>query len=507
MRILYFFFTFVGTSVFCASLEQDLSLFQEQLKLLNESLPVGYVPLISDADLKLSDYEFYEHLKDIFKTELNWLLTGKIFGSGESFGAQDDEYLRTLACLLCLKWVLVGDYEKFTSVQPPVVKLSPEHFKELKKFTDDQLSTPQARDAMFVFLLINDFGKIEEFDNDVNKKLTAKSSDHDVLLGEFLTHYDVWHDLAKKYIPVFEHLAPEYRTTIINGQAADLNFGQFLQAENVPASLAKVATLSDSDLLFFIVHSIFDIAGAAGNAPNGLKGSISLVDPAYISMMHAKDALVKEHTNGPLAIYNSYLEKQAKRFDKYQLNKEGSADIDPEKWAILRLGLMMRAGNRKMVDTVAEKFNTLTDSEKENLIKELNKDGIHDSAIIIYYGPALFANAKKVIGDGKITGITFDGAMPKIMKLVAFMYQELRSSILISKGVITLNVRTTAQAILNRPDLLLVDLTTVGYNLEPKSPNEWQWSFTPDALKNFTEIEQKRSQETTQQKIEKQLKA
>lgn len=426
----------------------------------------SYQPLITQGMLQLSDEKFTQKLQDIFKTELQWLLNGTIMGSAESLGKKDDEYKRTLRCLLTLKWVLTDDYDALTIDQAAPVKLAKEQFENLAFYTRQQLATPQAIDAMFVFLLINDFGKIKEVAQAVQDILQLESADHDVILAALLKNYEQF----KNFIPVFGRLTQQYQTKIERTQAADLNFGQFLQAENLPFNIVKALKLSPSDLHFFIIHSIFDIAGAAGAVPK--RGSIVLIRPAYESIFLAKDALLwgLRRQLSALETYNLYLQNQAKRLG-VNLQNDKAPMVQKLNYAILRLALMTRASSSENVKTLTTIFNTLEEGKKIVLINELNKNGITDNGILVYYGPALLLNSKNNYGEQ---------GLAKALILLENIFTQARSSLArgMRKGTVTINVQPLALAINKKEvDLSKLNPADILLSIKRESPTEGLLSF------------------------------
>lgn len=429
-----------------------------------------YQPLITDEMLQMGDEQFLEAVKAVFKTELDWLLNGKIMGSAESLGKQDDEYKRTLRCLLSLKWVLMDDYEALTVDQAAPIKLTMAQFKDLQEYTKQHLSTAQARDAMFVFLLINDFGKIEEVGSQVREVLGITSHDHDAILAALLKHYKKF----ISFVPVFDKLSALYREKMIRTQAADLNFGQFLQAENLAANLIPARRLALSDLHFFLVHSIFDIAGAAGAGPK--RGSIVLIRPAYESMNLARKALVEGISEGwePLQIYNNYIKDQGNRLGvSLDLARHGALlPVSKENYALLRLGLMTRAGKADDIKLLSKILQSLEEGQKIVLLDELNKNGIYDSGILIYYGPALLLNSKNNFGEA---------GLEKALILMQKIFTKARASLASDKrtGVVTVNVQPLAIAI-NQKKVNLAELSPddIVLNIKQQSPTEGLLEFS-----------------------------
>ena len=71
-------------------------------------------------------------------------------------------------------------------------------------------------------------------------------------------------------------------TDKLKGMAAEFNFGQFLQGENVPGSLLgvkDVMTNDDNALAFFLFHIFVDMAGIMG--AKSLSGSLFMNQAQY----------------------------------------------------------------------------------------------------------------------------------------------------------------------------------------------------------------------------------
>ena len=130
----------------------------------------------------------------------------------------------------------MGKYDDFTACQTdPSSRLTCESFKALQEYTEEILQCPEALDAMITWLAINDLGKVKSIKDFIDSR-EGKQSDHDAVLSKVLEKYP-------HLSPSFERLSRHYQDIIFKSLRANFSLGQFIQGENVPASLEKVRYL------------------------------------------------------------------------------------------------------------------------------------------------------------------------------------------------------------------------------------------------------------------------
>ena len=174
-----------------------------------------------------------------------------------------------------------------------------------------------------------------------------------------------------------------YRDLIIDGLhiGSMFNMGQFIQCESLPINLWGLKSFCPDSFNFYMIHVLFDIAGAAGHVNSN--GSLVCNELYWTKFWWAyKEAFsVCVGDKQPLKAYNDYLERTMKFFDVSSL-------------VIAKLCNMIRVSNKEEAHSVEAGFKKISKRAQEVLEKELMASGIgKDTAILLYYAPATFQNA------------------------------------------------------------------------------------------------------------------
>ena len=337
------------------------------------------------------------------------------------YGINAPEFDRTAVGILALKWLLQGDYAKFTSPQPSP-RLSEKSFHALKKYTQNIVKNNNILDALIGFLVINDLGKVRAVIDTITQKTGIETADHDELLLIALQKYPA-------VSPTFQRLAPHFQTAMIQGLAASFNLAQFMQGESLPANLAGVAKINKQALDLFNLHALFDIAGAAGHTLNCISGTI-INETTYRSFMEAFNALKQIKNKSLTHVYNAYVRAKAKTWD-FAINT-------PKQYALARLALMMRIPDRTHLDQLQKSFDALPSQTQQVFITQLTRTGIDDTAILLYYSPALLVNAQRTAGQAGVTSA---------LHVMANIFNAAQKAPAYPRhpGVYVVNIRTIAQ--------------------------------------------------------------
>ena len=410
--------------------------------------------------------------------EMRWL-TGDVHATPEGivaatqgrsiseklFGANHIEFNRTAVGIMTLLWVLNDDYESFTASQNPAVRLTRKSFEELRAYTEHILNNkPEALDAMITYMLtfdaliaytvINDLGKIESVVEMVKKESGVEEVDHDKILAIALEHHP-------EISTSFNRLADGYKRMILTGLKANFNFGQFIQGENVPASLSGLIGLDKEAFDFYMLHVIYDIAGAAGHVKEA--GSLIVTEPTYQGFKQGIDALDKLNAGASMVTaYDDFLEA-----------KGAGLGLDvhtPVERAVIRLCAMLRITDKEKARQVLEALDLLAPNERVILEKELNITGVDDGyATLLYYAPATLANlitALEKAGDPQ----PFAGALRMGLRAFARTFQLARIALKgrSGNGVFIVNISKLAEAakMPQEFETAAIDLQTVGRDVD-----------------------------------------
>lgn len=357
--------------------------------------------------------------------------------SEKLFGEKHIEFDRTIVGINCLKYVLNNDYENFTKCQKNSVKLKPEEFAQLRKFTTEVLKTSQDIDVMIAYTVINDLGKIKSFVEEIEQKTQTKTNDHDEALLLALK-------VMPEQIPSFNRLSPVYKKDILNALDTSFNLAQFVQCECLEGNLQQLKNMDEKAKNLYLVHVFYDVAGAAGHVnPNG---SLVMTSPVYTGYMQGISAINNKENKSEFDIFDDFLTQKANSLSM-PLNT-------PYDKAILKLAIMSRATSKDDIEMVFRAFDNLDSNEQDSLIKGLNSNGITDKGVLLYYSPAFIQNSINANSDNKIEMLT------KAFKVMSKIYsQKLDDS---KKGIEIVSLLDIANKIKIEPDISVQELYMLG---------------------------------------------
>lgn len=290
-------------------------------------------------------------------------LSHKVFTTIVPINAIEAE--RTFLGLLLLKDVLNNDKKRFPY-------LSAESFKKLYKYTISKIKTNQDMEFCFYSLACNDLGKLKYFSDiykDIYKKLEP---DHDFLLAKLVTNH------PHLFVGMNKFLTSKQINDYGLGLNANLNLGQFVQAENTPFCLAEIQKLKPKARDLRLCMELYDFAGGRGHIRNDL--SLVMGENNFSFYMSAINELITK----PLD----------KSYQRYILSRGKLLDI--EDFALARIACMARVFIKRQAKELKKVFYNLPKTSQRTLIEELNITGLENKkAILIYYSPAFIANSIK----------------------------------------------------------------------------------------------------------------
>jgi hypothetical protein len=377
--------------------------------------------------------------------ELAWL-TGKVNATPEGkansdkvqslsekiFGEKHIEFDRTATGILLIKWILEGNYDAFTKPQNAAVKMTRENFNELRAYTRSILKTPEDIDAMITYMVINDLGKIKSIVGEIEKRAGIKDVDHDNLLLIALENHP---DLS----PSFARLSSATQQKMIRGLRPKFNIGQFIQGENLAASLSGLKGLDKESLDFYLLHAVADIGGAAGHV--NWEGSVVMSNPTYDGFklgIKAIEGLAQGRSE--VDVYNYFLSEKGRPF--------GLRVEVPRERALTRLLTMMRVSDTNTASKITAAFDSLPQNTKAILVKEMNINGTGDGyGTLLYYSPALLSNIL-AYSKANPTILSEHAGIQLGLTTLAQLYQEARVTIKgrNGDGVFTLLISKIAEA-------------------------------------------------------------
>ena len=248
----------------------------------------------------------------------------------------------------------------------------------------------------------------------------------------------------------------------MNRLKTKFNIGKFIQGENVPASLEGLREIDEESLKFYLLHALYDIAGAAGQSVQN--GSIVMNEPTYENFRLAISSLEKLGEGQTLdEAYDSYLYSKAEKF---------GFDISvPKDRAITRICCMLRTSDVDQAKEISQVFSELPKNTRAILENGLNMRGTEDGiATLIYYAPAFLANLQKKFGESGDVSSSRE-ALTLGLSTFARVFQEARiaNKGREENGVYTVMASSLAKQASESPNKLTtqeITLKTVGDNAE-----------------------------------------
>ena len=282
------------------------------------------------------------------------------------------------------------NYDRLTAAQSNANRLTREEFEEFHQWVASNLPGEHSANVMRYIMLIHDLGKNQTLASTVMGEDAADSVDHDEVLRRLLRS-----DYTAKrteLLPTFSQLSEADQTIIRDVINTELNLGQFIQAEAPAATLASFAESTEPVRSLYIMHTLFDIAGAVGHV--NAESSLLLTSPMYNQMAAACDVLTDSTLPTDNARYAHYLARRAQRFGLDNDAIEQLTDNQAHTHTV-RLACMLRYDSPEEYQQLTNALDTLPGPVQAILAQELSNDGIHQRATLPYYGPALLKGLEK----------------------------------------------------------------------------------------------------------------
>lgn len=297
---------------------------------------------------------------------------------------EKEDKLRTQGALLAVYWIMANHYELFVRGQAESNRLKESSWKSLQdwKTKHVNLKSPAMVGAMLVFVEIMNLGKIKPF----RLAFAPEYDEPTEALRSILQKFPL-------VIPSFSNLDPEMRQMIMAALKADFNFGQFLQAENLPASLNAIKQMlgeegSSGNILGFFLFKIFAaMCGILGGT--SLEGSLFMNDKNYLNFKVGLDVLGYLTSETAEQVYDRFLAQRA-----LEQGLSFSA-YNPDARARVRLACLARAFDRESGRAMSDAFEQLDPSMQKRLMDFVNADGITEKPGFLLYKSPQFIDAAK----------------------------------------------------------------------------------------------------------------
>jgi hypothetical protein len=385
---LYFAASFHNRDV-CAALLEDSRVVRGGGRFSQlPQLPAGQLLTLSQSGLCLaskiiknelkSASEFIETAKHVFP-ELSYFrgrsdTTPDASASVTGLNPSEIEYRRTMGAMLSVFWIVGDRYEEFVACQPSDGKLTRASWERIRHWVVSRvkLTSPEALDAMLCLMAIHDLGKLKDFRND----LARDYKDHDAAMRFIM-------GTTPEVLPSLCRLPDTYQQTVKAALGLDFNFGQFLQAENLPVNLCAIRDLGEATLAFYLFHIFADMAGIMG--AQTLEGSAFMTETMYSNFSLGIESLSQLSVKSVEEVYNEFLGKRAV-----------AQQIDPNERELIRLACLSRVFDPVGASAVKEAWLALPGEARDRLGDFLARTGVTGKrpAFILYYAPAFMENCR-----------------------------------------------------------------------------------------------------------------
>lgn len=373
------------------TLQTKIELKQSLTDILTSKDPSSESPL--NLSLFKNDYQSFIKIILDCVPEAKYLNTkanvsaekqGEIKSEKNFYGLTEDEAIRGFSGLLRFKDVInhtEDDYKQFVNCQiemkkPVLTKIS---FDKMKDYIMETLHTPEDFAAAMWSILCNDLGKVHAVIEEYKKIPESKEIGHDGLLGKILKK-------KPDFFPGFSTLSQKHQQQIILGYASGSDISMLEQLELPSISLKALSKLDKQTLDRYILHTIYDVSGAAAAFKSN--GSLTMHEETWVFFNELRLILSQLHEAHPPSlekIYQDYL--------KFRGNCVGIISNDRESLALIRIAGLSRLATLVQGELLRAAWKQLTKIEQEILIHELNIHGDKGQrAIFVGYGVAMLVN-------------------------------------------------------------------------------------------------------------------
>ena len=287
---------------------------------------------------------------------------------------------RTFLGLVLFRAVLKDDKSFFPH-------LSPRSFGRLRRFT--LAHAPDAEDQTFVSysLACNDLGKTQILIDASIMATGRKALDHDRLLAEMVS-------ACPGLFPGLYHLTALQQDMFRAALNTNFNLGQMTQGENLPADLALIQHVDSKTRMLRLIAELYDFAGATGHVCHDR--SILLNEDNLAAYLMA----ITQLNRAPYA--NAY-----QRYIRLRAHKAGITHDEQDSYVLGRIIALSRTFTLEKGELVREVWRSLPASTRTILQNEMGEaDDARRPGILLYYAPALIANAVKSFDDFR-RGLTY----------------------------------------------------------------------------------------------------
>ncbi|CAK0894799.1 unnamed protein product [Prorocentrum cordatum] len=286
---------------------------------------------------------FLKRLPAIF-LELKYL-------TAEDDPASKKYYKETLLALLTTYWAVSRQESSFNRSQEAEKKLTPASWRGIQDLMETaELHTNQdAVNAVFVAMAVCNLGRLPK----LKQQLAPDAADHRQVMARVF-------ETSPKVLPSFWRLSPQYRQLVQECLTRQFDFGMFLDAELIPASLTtlkdmlsmnRAGSLTKDQYLHFYMSTVFMQMSAIGGQQS-LEGSLHMTEGRWTEFQLGMNALLGLGQGSEQLIYERFLQ------------------------AVVRVACLCAIRDTDSAPLVREAFDELDTDERNGLVMHLTADGI-----------------------------------------------------------------------------------------------------------------------------------
>jgi len=333
-----------------------------------------------------------------------------------------DERNRAIASIVSLIALVKGQYHRLTECQSGPGKLTPEVWDILQKFVQPLCEDAQLT-AIMTYIVVRGLGKSKIVTNQLPKSWTKTAETVVLYLIEGRSHV----------VPSVNVLSDEdvdLVKDVLSIGADVFNVNQFMQAENLPASVEQLqralSRTTEERLNPYLLCTLAFTCGLAGasGGPMARHGSRFLNNGNGLMMVCCLELLGCLDRLSPQAVYWNYILAQMQRVGWSQHQEPTLQEL-----AIARLLCLCRSQSRKDCEKVLAAWDALDMSAQNTLQEMLLADGLQEPAFYFTFLPQCFVNSMK----NKAVGLT--GCLKKLViithKLRLRGYHEISKVVLV----------------------------------------------------------------------------
>jgi len=304
---------------------------------------------------------FLKRLPAIF-LELKYL-------TAEDDPASKKYYKETLLALLTTYWAVSRQESSFNRSQEAEKKLTPASWRGIQDLMETaELHTNQdAVNAVFVAMAVCNLGRLPK----LKQQLAPDAADHRQVMARVF-------ETSPKVLPSFWRLSPQYRQLVQECLTRQFDFGMFLDAELIPASLTtlkdmlsmnRAGSLTKDQYLHFYMSTVFMQMSAIGGQQS-LEGSLHMTEGRWTEFQLGMNALLGLGQGSEQLIYERFLQARSKQMGL------PCHSGDPHSQAVVRVACLCAIRDTDSAPLVREAFDELDTDERNGLVMHLTADGI-----------------------------------------------------------------------------------------------------------------------------------